>query len=132
MPVPVFLSRSAAGVILAEQDRWFASAGGRFVWIADTNRIDRFDRARRRGCRAHGCRWMRGPQSAMYSDTGRRRRLLLFYNGGIEAIIIALEALLITSLASISCITIGIAAAPDGPTEDVVQICKTFCSPKHA
>jgi hypothetical protein len=68
----------------------------------------------------------------MYSDTGRRRRLLLFYNGGIEAIIIALEALLITSLASISCITIGIAAAPDGPTEDVVQICKTFCSPKHA
>ena len=44
MPVPVFLSRSAAGVILAEQDRWFASAGIGFVRIADADWLDRLDR----------------------------------------------------------------------------------------
>jgi hypothetical protein len=129
--MPVSLPAGAAGVILAEQDHGLV-AGGRFVWIADTNWIDRFDRARQRGCRAHGCRWMRGPQSAMYSATGRRRSLLLFCSNASVAILKVFEALVITSLASISCITIGIAAAPDGPTNDGVQICETFCSRKHA
>jgi hypothetical protein len=129
--MPVSLPTGAAGVIFLELDDGLV-AGGRFVWIADTNRIDRFDRARRRGCRAHGRRWMRGPQRTMYSATGRRWRLLLFCSDASVAILKVFEALVITSLALISCITIGIAAAPDGPTNDGVQICETFCRRKHA
>jgi hypothetical protein len=38
----------ATGAIFLELDHGLVIAGGRLVWIADANRIDRFDRARRR------------------------------------------------------------------------------------
>src|SRR5579862_3349270 len=89
--MPVLLPTGAAGAtgaIFLELDDGLVIAGGRFVWIADTNRIDRFDRSRRRGCRAHRRRWMRGPQRTMYSGTGRRRCLLLFCSDARSAILI--------------------------------------------
>jgi hypothetical protein len=51
-PVPL-LATLPAGVIPAEQDHG-AVIG--FVWIADTDRLDRLDRTRLTGWRAHCCR----------------------------------------------------------------------------
>jgi hypothetical protein len=71
--VPVSVS---AGVILAEKDHRAATASIGFVRIADTDRFDRLDRTRPRGCRAHSCRRVRIAQSTMYSAAGLRRSLL--------------------------------------------------------
>jgi hypothetical protein len=121
MPVPVFLSRSAAGVILAEQDRWSATAGIGFVRIADADWLDRLDRLRPRSCRAHTCRRMRIAQGTMNSRTGRRRSLL--FAGGASCVTFcdAGIALISTRLCVATLATFVEATAPYGVTSNIVQ-----------
>ena len=121
MPVPVFLSRSAAGVILAEQDRWFASPGIGFVRIADADWLDRLDRARPRSCRAHTCRRMRIAQGTMDSRTGRRRSLLFAGGASFLTFCAAVIALTSTRLCVATLATFVEATAPNGVTSNIVQ-----------
>jgi hypothetical protein len=114
------VSLPAPGLILAQQDHGTAIASICFVGIADTDRLDGFDGVTRRMGRVAHCRWrMRIAQRTTDSSARRRGRLLLFCSAAISAILIIPQALIITSLASITLITISIAAAPDGLTRDV-------------
>jgi hypothetical protein len=118
--MPVSLSLSA-GVILAEQDRWFASPGIGFVRIADADWLDRLDRARQRSCRAHTCRRMRIAQGTMDSRTGRRRSLLFAGGASFLTFCAAVIALTSTRLCVATLATFVEATAPYGVTSNVVQ-----------
>jgi hypothetical protein len=126
--MPVSLS---AGVILAEQDHWPASASVGFVRIADADWLDRLDRTRPWGCRAHTCRRVRHAQGTMDSPAGRRRSLL-FVVDSVHALLAAGVAIIGTSLCVANCSTFVEATAPYGVTSNIVQVGRTFIRQRYA
>jgi hypothetical protein len=113
-----------AGIVLAEQDHGTAVAGIGFVWIADTNGLDRFYRTRLTGGRAQSCRRVGIAHSTMYSCTGWRRSLPSF-RYRFDAIKPGVSTLFKASFVTVS--TITIATLTDSMAGDIVQSSKTFC-----